>query len=328
MRATHIDIVVGGQYGSEGKGAVAAAMAKRYDYDTLIRVAGPNAGHTVVDLMGQKRALRQIPAAGIVDHDSNLYIAPGSEIDPQVLADDIEVYKAAGVPTEGRLFVSPQATIVTEMHRRMEADPKFGFAGSTRKGIGAARAERMMRKVTLVQDWHWPSLQSLGAIVGDPPDSITAMIEGCQGYWLGSHAGLYPFCTSSDCRAVDFLAMSGITRFDHAQAWVVFRSFPIRIAGNSGPLSRPTTWDQIGVEPEYTTVTKKVRRVGHWEPDRVAQAIEANYLGPDRPVIAFTFADYLSADPWEQRRRAASLLGRDVDELRYIGNGPDSGIWV
>lgn len=321
-----VDVVVGGQYGSEGKGAVAAAMVEQARYNLLVRVAGPNAGHTVIDQADHKRALRQIPAAGILDHDADLYIAPGSEVDWSVLLDDIAVYEEAGAPWKGRLYMSPEATLLETRHHELEGEREFGLAGSTRKGVGAARADRAMRRAFRMVDMD-SLLKESGIIVGDPPDCARAMLEGTQGYWLGTHAGLYPYCTSSDCRAIDFLAMSGL-RYASAQATVVLRSFPIRIAGNSGPLEDETTWEEIGVAPEYTTVTKKMRRVGQWETGRTDDAIKANYIGATPPNIAMTFMDYVADTPAEQFEWATKLLGGWAGRLRYIGNGPDSGFWA
>jgi adenylosuccinate synthase len=340
IKLDYVDVVAGGQYGSEGKGAVAAAMARKWDYDLLIRVAGPNAGHTVIDNAGQPRALRQIPAAGIVDHTANLYIAPGSEVDLQVLDDDIQLYKAAGAPLAGRLFISPQATWLTPEHRHREAQERdrrlgeaFGRYGSTFKGIGAARADRAMRQAALMggkllRDTCKGWFDQEGVTIGEPPQSFMAMIEGTQGYWLGSHAGLYPYCTSSDCRAIDFLGMAGAT-WRHANAVVVLRSFPIRIAGKSGPMEAETTWDEVGVPPEYTTVTKKLRRVGRFEPGRTEEALQANTAGATGLNVAMTFMDYLDPNPQDQEKLAREMLGSEwAGRLRYIGNGPDSGVWV
>lgn len=326
MHINHIDIVTGGQYGSEGKGALADALVRKYDYDCLIRVAGPNAGHTVIDGTGTTRALRQIPAAGINDYRPILYIAPGSELDIEVLKADMEVYAAADSPLADRLFVSPEATIVAPVDHLTEQREELLQGGSTRKGVGSARARRLMRDAERAADYT-AVLQNLGVIVDDPGYSQRAMLEGTQGYWLGSHAGLYPYCTSSDCRAIDFLAMAHTT-YNSVQPWAVFRSYPIRIAGNSGPMENETSWEELGLRPEITTVTKKVRRVGYWESGRTQAAIHGHKVGDVWPAVAMTFMDYLSDEPHVQLREARRLLGPYADLLRYIGTGPQTGRWL
>jgi adenylosuccinate synthase len=111
------------------------------------------------------------------------------------------------------------------------------------------------------------------------PDSVI-VIEGTQGYGLGLHAGHYPTCTSSDARAVDFLAMAGISPWsmgiEYLGIWLVARVYPIRVAGNSGPLKGETSWEKLGLPIEKTTVTHKVRRVGEWDPELIRDAAIAN----------------------------------------------------
>jgi adenylosuccinate synthase len=129
------------------------------------------------------------------------------------------------------------------------------------------------------------------------------LIEGTQGYGLGLHAGFYPFCTSNDCAAIDFIAACHIQPLNHTNNWVVFRTHPIRVAGNSGPLSHETDWETLGaqsgghIKPERTTVTKKVRRVGHWDP-AIADDASLGNGGPLYPSLfpVLTFVDYLDPD--------------------------------
>lgn len=307
-----LDVVVGGQFGSEGKGHVTAQVVKdclAHQRNTLnIRVAGPNAGHCVVDRNGVKHALRSVPVGAAVDDAVNLYLAPGSEIDLDVLETEVEALRAAGHLVTN-LYVSAEATILTEAHKATEADRQMHRKiGSTGKGIGAARADRIMRTAARIADSDRAighierglggqivenDLEFIETWLQDPQASV--VIEGTQGYGLGLHAGYYPQCTSSDTRACDFLAMAGIspwnTHITSLTVWVAARVYPIRVAGNSGPLQGETTWDELGLDPEYTTVTHKVRRVGQWDPTLIRNAVLANG-GPSPCVqIALTMAD-------------------------------------
>lgn len=335
-------VVSGGQFGSEGKGAISAYLARHEDRELLaIRVAGPNAGHTVYDDHGQEFKLRCIPTAAVVNHGAQLAISAGSEIDELVLDAEIKTLEDAGHPIRERLSIDWQATVIEEKHQEQELG-LVGRIGSTGKGIGAARADRIMReaviwgdhednaKDTSLQSELW--LKSGGAV----------LIEGTQGYGLGLHAGYYPQCTSSDCRAVDFLSMAGISPWaDYVtvfEPWLVFRTHPIRVAGTSGPLLGETTWEALGVEPEHTTVTKKVRRVGQWDPLLVKRAIRANG-GPEVTKIALTFLDYLipqihnsekdrSFDmryKWDSVIDMITKFEYDMEcHIDLVGTGPDS----
>lgn len=350
-----LQVVVGGQFGSEAKGHVAAKLAARADYElynvTGVRVAGPNAGHSAFDDQGRKWALRTIPVMAVSNLNAMLVLAAGSEIQLSVLDDEIGQLEAAGIPIRNRLYIDPQATILLPDHIERETQKSMHQRlGSTGKGVGAARADRIMRAAPLWKDVAhlYPDITTCdtaellaGALM---LNSQVVILEGTQGYGLGLHAGHYPYCTSSDCRAIDFLAMAGINPWQagvELETWVVMRTFPIRVAGTSGPLLNETTWEQLAIEsggyiqPEFTTVTKKMRRVGRWDAELAEKAVAAN--GTDTVKIAMMFMDYLQPDlagdtfnglneeseAWLQQAQR-DCLDRPI---AYIGIGPDKGIW-
>lgn len=280
-----LQVIVGGQAGSEGKGAIAGYLAQEASYPACIRVAGPNAGHSVVNpATGVKHALRQIPVGAVTNPDAFLGIAAGSEVDIEVLRDEIDRLEKDGVRVSGRLLIDPMATVLTPRHVDQEQGSGIvGRIGSTGKGIGAARADRIARTASLVRDFPG-TFRQFGRI-GDVARAAVARgrdvhVEGTQGYLLGLHHPNYPKVTSSDCAALDFLAMARVNPWmfqpDQLRVWVVFRPYPIRVAGDSGPLHDETSWEELGLEPELTTVTKKVRRVGQWHHEGAFEAVEAN----------------------------------------------------
>lgn len=330
-----LKVVVGGQAGSEAKGACTAFLARQARTAgrdvTVIRVAGPNAGHTAYDDQGRKWALRQVPVAAVTDLEAMLVIAAGSEIDFPVLLGEVDALEAAGIPVRGRLLVDLQATLIYDTHKEAEAEGQLtAKLGSTAKGIGAARAERLMRRADIVADrTEWFTEHRILAVdtAADLYDAVTSdngavLIEGTQGYVLGLHAGYYPQCTSSNCRAIDFLGMAGIdphwvAREDY-EVWVVMRTYPIRVAGNSGPLAGETSWTDLGLPEELTTVTQKVRRVGMWNPDWASDAVVANG-GSDVVRISLSMADHVVPSIAE----ATSLDGlgeSDLVELYQLVN--------
>lgn len=315
---SEVVVVVGGQYGSEAKGHVTAQIIKREllakDNDDIInvRVAGPNAGHTVYDAAGNKFAFRQVPVGAVLGNVSSV-IAAGSEIDPEVLLAEIDLMVSKGHPA--RLYVDENATIIEDFHKRAEADGEMVTRlGSTAKGIGAARADRIWRLAKRVKDDEAlvAELDRRGVFVSDTVDLLAywatldrvfIIVEGTQGYGLGLHLDAYPQVTSSDARAIDFLAMAGISPWQHGidstTVVIAARVFPIRVAGNSGPMAEETTWEELGLPEERTTVTQKVRRVGHWDPELIRRAVLANggaNQSQDRTpsvVVALTMIDQL-----------------------------------
>jgi adenylosuccinate synthase len=164
-------------------------------------------------------------------------------------------------------------------------------------------------------------------------------IEGTQGFALGLHASHYPYCTSSDCTAIDFMSMAGISPWSDQhltdlEIWVVFRAYPIRVAGESGSLHAETTWEALGLPREFTTVTGKVRRVGLWDGNLAQRAMIANGYPSSALHVALTMIDQVwshlrdhkSADAFSSHvwnwlnHHAADLM--QMPEL--IGTGPSS----
>lgn len=336
--------VVGGQYGSEGKGAVAGYLSSTSEVPFMgIRVAGPNAGHTVYGKgpNGEESyawRLRSIPVNAVTAPESDLVIAAGSEIDLEVFNRELSDLDKAGYEASSRIIVDDQATILEPHHHDIEADSAMHERlGSTGKGIGASRADRIMRKANLFGG----GVDTSKVIRDHLKMGGTALIEGTQGYGLGLHAGEYPFCTSQDCRALDFCAQAGISPWDRAidvfDIWVTARTYPIRVAGNSGPLENETSWAALGLEAEKTTVTQKIRRVGHFDAKLVRDAVVANGGAPT-VKIALTMFDYIF--PEVKNQEQIDILTeeqlkyiRDIEtavnaQIFLVGTGPSTMAWV
>lgn len=363
-----LDVVVGGQFGSEAKGHVTkrvielrmAQFGDELHRITNIRVAGPNAGHCALDAEGRKWALRTIPMGVVIDDPRvRLHIAAGSEIDPEVLWHEIDMLEEAGLHVSSRLTIDPEATILTPEHRIQETGMQERM-GSTGKGIGAARADRIMRTAKRVQDdIAFLDLLAQRHIYVTPltmdefvaGHSQAVIIEGTQGYGLGLHAGFYPQCTSSNTRAIDFLAMAGFNPWHSAVSgflvWVVARVYPIRVAGNSGPLAGETSWEELGLPEEFTTVTQKVRRVGSWDAELIKHAVRDN--GGNASVrLAITMVDQkfpelagLNLSPAEAISGISPDLPYEVQDflngvkqdaggatIALLTTGEDTGVWL
>jgi adenylosuccinate synthase len=130
-----VDVIVGGMYGSEGKGHIAAYLAN--EYDILVRVGGPNAGHTVSSSSGVY-TYHQLPS-GARDAKAKLLLGPGMTIFVPALLTEIA---DCGVTPE-RLFIDPQAMIIEDEDFSKEEELKRNIA-STGRGSGAAAARRIL----------------------------------------------------------------------------------------------------------------------------------------------------------------------------------------
>lgn len=314
--STNVTVVVGGQFGSEGKGAISAHIGKTFDErDVAVRVAGPNAGHTVWG-NGREWKLRSLPTPAVTS-PCQLHIAAGSEIDLEILIREICDLDEAGYNVSERLTIHPSATLIRPNHMVQETS-LINLIGSTGKGIGAARADRIMRGADLAETSSYlkPFISTDGPF---ELDARNVLVEGTQGYGLGLHTEFYPQVTSSDCRAIDFLAMAGISPWSQdvreLKVVIVARVYPIRVAGNSGPLFGETTWADLDLPTERTTVTNNVRRVGMWDSALIEEAILANGGGNFHPdvTLALTMLDHR----FPQQRDRAEL---DDEPLEFIQN--------
>lgn len=141
-------VIVGCQWGDEGKGKVIDFLA--HDADLVARYqGGNNAGHTVI-ANGQKIILHLIPS-GILHPELKCLIGNGVVIDPAALAQEIRMLEAAGVPdVRERLMVSETAHLIMPYHRKldqmMEARRGANKIGTTGRGIGCAYADKVARQ--------------------------------------------------------------------------------------------------------------------------------------------------------------------------------------
>ncbi len=139
-------VVVGGQWGDEGKGRTVDLLAQNV---TIVArySAGNNAGHTVVNQMG-KFALHLVPA-GIFYPEKTCLIGNGVMVDPQLLLEEIQDLESRGVSTKN-LFVSDRAQVLMPYHRLLDEleERALGDAaiGTTKRGIGPAFADKVARQ--------------------------------------------------------------------------------------------------------------------------------------------------------------------------------------
>src|SRR5271165_3052763 len=106
-----VSIVVGGQFGSEGKGKVALEIVRRETAAAVIRVGGTNSGHTAIGADHETYALRQLPAAA-VDRSVQVILPAGSYIDLAIFKDELSRLQLG----PERVLISPMARITTDEH--------------------------------------------------------------------------------------------------------------------------------------------------------------------------------------------------------------------
>lgn len=324
----NIDILIGGQYGSEGKGNIAHYLAP--EYDVLVRVGGPNAGHQVF-VGGDKGSytFRQLPSGFLGNRDAMLVIGAGAVISLEVLLREIG---ELAVPYD-QLIIDDQAMIIDQTDVDWEVATLKGAIGSTAQGTGAATARKILHRrpdttVQLAKD-----IPALRRYLGDTVEYFAGclsrgkkvMLEGTQGTALSIHHGYYPHVTSRATTAAGCLAEAGLAGRHVRRVMTVCRTYPIRVGdsvdGNtSGRMSQEISFEEIARRsgiPSETLVSKEVgsvsgrkRRVAEFDWAQLRRSLLLNG-GTD---IALTFADYFGV----ANRKAYRYEQLTEDTLRFI----------
>ena len=148
-----VDVILGLQWGDEGKGKIVDYFAPNYDVVARFQ-GGPNAGHTLY-VNGKKVVLHQIPS-GIFHQDKINLIGNGVVLDPVTLKRECETVAAMGIDVKKNLFISQRTNIIVPTHRALdkasEAQKGDSKIGSTLKGIGPAYMDKTGRNALRVGD--------------------------------------------------------------------------------------------------------------------------------------------------------------------------------
>lgn len=141
-----IDVILGLQWGDEGKGKIVDFLAE--DYNIIARFqGGPNAGHTLY-INGKKSVLHTVPSGIFRDNCLNL-IGNGVVIDPVILLGEIKKLEDSGIPVKDRLLISKRASLILPSHKLLDAASEKAKGsnkiGSTLKGIGPTYMDKTGR---------------------------------------------------------------------------------------------------------------------------------------------------------------------------------------
>lgn len=339
-------VLVGGQYGSEGKGAIAKHVA--CDFNVHVRVGSPNAGHTFY-WNGEKHVQQSIPC-GWINPFATIVIGRGALLNMKQLMKELVHILSYYPDFLSRLKIDAKAGILDEHFHEEEGgtEGEMHFRiGSTGEGVGPARIARLQRdhqKFRLFEDiveeygLEQCLTHNTPKLLADLQDQgKNILIEGTQGSGLSLLHSHWPYCTSIDTNAAGIISEVGIAPSRVTDVLMVVRTFPIRVAGNSGPMTNEITWHELNerlqctVVAERTTVTKKIRRIAEWDQDLFEQSLLLN--APTS--IALTFADYI--DPaiknvnLIEEVKKSEKLNEFIDNkpglrplLQFIGTGADA----
>lgn len=148
-----VDVLLGLQWGDEGKGKVVDVLTPRYDVVARFQ-GGPNAGHTL-EFEGKKYVLRSIPS-GIFQNNNVNIIGNGVVLDPILFMEEAQALEASGVDIKKILKISKKAHLILPTHRRLDAASEkakgAGKIGTTGKGIGPTYTDKISRNGLRVGD--------------------------------------------------------------------------------------------------------------------------------------------------------------------------------
>lgn len=310
IKAGKASVVIDGQFGSTGKGLAAAYQAERakdvvWDQVICTTNAAPNAGHTTVLPDGRKFVTFHMPTIGVMREETSIYLNAGAIIDMKVLQQEIEEFKIR----PDRIMVHPNAAIITDEDKAYEQQKTSGATAiaSTQKGVGRALARKIMREGITAKDRASDFLAMGVAVSAMDLNEAMAMrwsvvIETPQGMGLSLNNGFHPHCTSREVSVAQSLSDAGIHPSYLNQTLMTIRTYPIRVGnivdengntiGYSGgvyPDQQELSWDSFpNVEPERTTVTKRVRRIFTFSEQQYRDSVAR--LRPD--IVHVGFCDY------------------------------------
>lgn len=322
-----VDVLVGGQYGSEGKGNIANYLAP--EYQVLVRVGGPNAGHKVFRTGAPAYTFRQLPSGALGNRDAMLVVGAGAVISLPTLLKEIG---ELAIPFD-KLMIDPQAMMIDQSDVDWEVQHLKAAIGSTAQGIGAATARKILYRkpdseVRLAKD-----IPELKHYIGDTIEFFAScftlgkkiMLEGTQGTTLSLHHGHYPHVTSRVTTATACLAEAGLASRNVRKILMVCRTYPIRVGDSitgktSGYMSQKIDFGAIAArsgipyselkETEVGSVSGRPRNVAEFDWSQLRRSMILN--GPTD--IALTFADYLGVS----NREAFRYEQLNEDTLRFI----------
>ncbi len=286
-----VDVVLGMQWGDEGKGKIVDVLAEQYPAVARFQ-GGPNAGHSIY-FADKSFVLHTVPS-GIFREGTKNIIGNGVVIDPIILMEEIHAIEAMGVNVGERLSIAKRANLILPTHRLLDAaqESKKGAkkVGTTGKGIGPAYTDKIARNGLRVGDILRPDFldkynalreahrELLGGIelpsdaawlaaieelrqfpIVDNEIVVNTLLkedkailaEGAQGSLLDIDFGTYPFVTSSNTLCAGACTGLGIAPQHIGKVYGIFKAYCTRVG--AGPF--PT-------ELEDTT-GETLRQIGH-----------------------------------------------------------------
>lgn len=268
-----VDVVLGLQYGDEGKGKVTHYLANRDNYDYVLRFnGGGNAGHTIYH-NGKKVITHHIPSG--VLHGIPSVIGPNCVVNPKAFFAEVEELENAGIKCRHLIKIAHNCHIVTPEH--IESEVKESRVGTTRTGNGPAytakynRTGLMAHEVSALKDY----VIDFFTEILDKPD-IKILAEGAQGFGLDIDFGDYPFVTSSHV-TLGGLLLCGFPPKSIRHVYGVAKVYETYVGAKKFQDYENHNLAKIAdVGQEYGATTGRLRKVNYLSEETLYKSIKVN----------------------------------------------------
>tara|TARA_Y100000389_G_C17382476_1_gene475125 strand:- start:23 stop:1084 length:1062 start_codon:yes stop_codon:yes gene_type:complete len=283
-----VDIVVGLQYGDEGKGKVVHHLANAQDhYDFCIRYnGGANAGHTIYH-EGKKIVTHQIPSGilyGIIS-----VIGDNCYFDFNKLMDEIKMLENNGIQVRDKLVVSSNCHIIQKKH--LETDGCDSKIGTTKRGIGPCAIDKYGRIGEKLKDNESVKeiLHNLGVKVCkvskllyhfflDNKREGNILVEGAQGYGLDINHGDYPYVTSSHCISSDVFNL-GVSYSGDCKVWGVAKIYETYVGAKTFQQENDVCLEKMqSVGNEFGSTTERPRQCNYLNLNTLVESCFINHV--------------------------------------------------
>ena len=341
-----MDVLVGLQFGDEGKGKITDLLTDKYDIVARFQ-GGNNAGHTLYH-KGEKVVLHLIPS-GIINQNTKNFLGNGMVIDPIALMDEVKRIEKIIPDVKDRLFISETAHIITPNHR-LQDRLHNEHIGTTMKGIGPAYVSKMNRDGILVRDIYTKKVEKFYACGDNFKEGIEFMrtlnivksgwlreqkgdilAEGAQGTMLDIDHGTYPMVTSSNTVSSYAPVGLGMPPNSINKVYGVFKCYLTRVG--EGELVTQIN-DEVGTDiqnigGEFGATTGRPRRCGWLNLDELKESVELNgvtHLIMTKLDILENFdkiklyhkEEYIEFDGWNKTELGNKNLMKYIDYIEEV----------
>ncbi|MGE3725357.1 MAG: adenylosuccinate synthetase [Candidatus Sericytochromatia bacterium] len=275
-----MQIVVGAQWGDEGKGKIVDFLSESADF--IVRYqGGNNAGHTVI--VGPETFKLHLVPSGICRGKQSV-LGNGVVINPVALAQEIKQLEARGIEVQGKLWLSSRAHLILAEHIQRDMaqeEARSTKVGTTGKGIGPAYTDKITRKGIRLGEWAYSetlsseeheALQFLQPLITDTTQLLhealengkNILLEGAQGTFLDIDHGTYPFVTSSNCSSGGACTGTGLPPTAITAVNGILKAYTTRVGNGPFPTELLDATGEFLQQKghEFGTTTGRKRRCG------------------------------------------------------------------